>query len=81
MAIKGTKTIYSVLVYIHGPTTSQSSAAVCPQFLLMIWAAWDARQKHINENWASQKAFINYLKLEFQINAASVKNHLTAKTQ
>lgn len=62
MAIKGTKTIYIVLAYTHGSTTSQSSATVRPQFLPMIWASWDARQKHINENWASEKAFINYLK-------------------
>lgn len=65
MAIKITKTVYIFLAYTHGPMTSQSSATVCPQFLLMVWDAWDARQKHINENQASEKAFINYLKWHF----------------
>lgn len=71
---------YSALVYAHDPMTSQSSATVCPLFSLMIWAAWDAGQKHINENWASENAFINYLKMELQLNAASVKKRLIEKT-
>lgn len=59
MATKGTTTICSVPAYPHDPTTSQSSAAVSPQFLLMIWADWNVRhkQKHINENWGFFKKY------------------------
>lgn len=51
MATKGTK------INCNGP--AYPHAAICPQFLLMIWADWNVRhkQKHTHENWGFFKKY------------------------